>query len=218
MRLPGNTRPGSCAIPVEPGLLVESELPWLARLEEKWWRLITPAKPLPCETPETSTICPTLKMSTPTLPPSLKFASSLSGTRNSRKTCPASVEALARWPAAALLMRDARRLPKVTCTAPYPSVAGVLICVTRLSDTSSTVTGSESPSSVKTRVMPTLRPTNPNVMFLPSIQGPDSIVRQPWFSKLDFDVHPGRQIELHQRIDRLRSEERRVGKECRSRW
>src|SRR5215831_4579015 len=36
MRLPGNTRPGSCAIPVEPGLLCEIELPWLARLDEKW--------------------------------------------------------------------------------------------------------------------------------------------------------------------------------------
>src|SRR5262249_13414251 len=56
MRLPGNTRPGSCAWPVEPGLLCEIELPWLARLDEKWWRLITPAKPLPCETPDTSTI------------------------------------------------------------------------------------------------------------------------------------------------------------------
>ena len=29
------------------GLLCESELPWLARFDEKWWRLMTPAKPLP---------------------------------------------------------------------------------------------------------------------------------------------------------------------------
>jgi hypothetical protein len=29
------------------------------------------------------------------------------------------------------------------------------------------VTGSESPSSVKMRVMPTFRPTSPKVMFLP---------------------------------------------------
>src|SRR5207253_929512 len=43
MRLPGKTRPGSCAAPMEPGLLCESELPCEARLEEKWWRLIAPA-------------------------------------------------------------------------------------------------------------------------------------------------------------------------------
>ena len=40
MRLPGNTRPGLWFWPVEPGLLCETELPWLARLDEKWWRLI----------------------------------------------------------------------------------------------------------------------------------------------------------------------------------
>src|SRR5262249_35292417 len=33
MRLPGNTRPGSCAAPIEPGLLCEMELPCEARLE-----------------------------------------------------------------------------------------------------------------------------------------------------------------------------------------
>ena len=27
------------------------ELPWVARLDEKWWRLMTPAKPLPCVMP-----------------------------------------------------------------------------------------------------------------------------------------------------------------------
>ena len=47
MRLPGNTLLGSCFWPVEPGLLCETELPWLARFDEKWWRLMTPAKPLP---------------------------------------------------------------------------------------------------------------------------------------------------------------------------
>src|SRR5256886_1312084 len=35
MRLPGNTRAGLWFWPVEPGLLCEIELPWLARLEEK---------------------------------------------------------------------------------------------------------------------------------------------------------------------------------------
>ena len=36
MRLPGNTRPGSCAMPMEPGVLCERELPCDARFELKW--------------------------------------------------------------------------------------------------------------------------------------------------------------------------------------
>src|SRR5467141_1749584 len=36
MRLPGNTRAGLWFWPVEPGLLCEIELPWVARLDEKW--------------------------------------------------------------------------------------------------------------------------------------------------------------------------------------
>jgi len=39
----------------------------------------------------------------------------------------------------------------------------------RLSDTSSTVTGSVLPSSVKMRVMPTLRPTNPMLISPSSV-------------------------------------------------
>ena len=35
MRLPGNTRPGSCAMPIEPELLCESELPCEARFERE---------------------------------------------------------------------------------------------------------------------------------------------------------------------------------------
>jgi hypothetical protein len=40
-----------------------------------------------------------------------------------------------------------------------------LIWVTRLLDTSSTVTGMEAPSSAKMRVMPTLRPTRPRLIL-----------------------------------------------------
>src|SRR5258708_32484760 len=82
------------------------------------------------------------------------------------------------------------------------------ICVTRLSETSSTVTGSESPSSVKTRVMPTLRPTNPKVISYPSFKGADcygsaaKFLRLP-FLQLDLDIDSGRQVELHQRVHRL---------------
>ena len=46
-------------MPIEPGALCETELPWVARFDEKWWRLIAPAKPLPIVTPVTSTFCPT---------------------------------------------------------------------------------------------------------------------------------------------------------------
>src|SRR6185437_16145670 len=42
----------------------------------------------------------------------------------------------------------------------------VLICVMRLLATSSTVTGTAAPSSVKIRVMPTLRPTSPRLIFV----------------------------------------------------
>src|SRR3546814_12896570 len=93
-----------------------------------------------------------------------------------------------------------------------------------------TVTGIDAPSSVKMRVMPTLRPTIAIVMSVISLAQRD----------LDFDAR--RQVEFGQcvdgffrRIDDLheplvradfvlvtRSEERRVGKECvstcRSRW
>src|SRR5258708_8670930 len=82
------------------------------------------------------------------------------------------------------------------------------ICVTRLSETSSTVTGSESRSSVKTRVMPNLRPTNPKVISYPSFKGADcygsaaKFLRLP-FLQLDLDIDSGRQVELHQRVHRL---------------
>ena len=79
MRLPGKTRPGSCAMPIEPGLLCESELPCEARFDEKWWRLITPAKPLPIVVPCTSTFWPTLKMSTLSSPPTLSSPTLVGG-------------------------------------------------------------------------------------------------------------------------------------------
>src|SRR5262245_46450269 len=84
----------------------------------------------------------------------------------------------------------------------------------RLSETSSTVTGSMLPSSVKMRVMPTLRPTNPivipNLYFLvPACAGMPAAIGRPFtyyfalLLDLDFDVYAGRKVQLHQRIDRL---------------
>ncbi len=43
MRLPGKTRPGSWRWPMEPGARCDTELPWLASWELKWWRLMVPA-------------------------------------------------------------------------------------------------------------------------------------------------------------------------------
>src|SRR6266850_7945578 len=60
----------------------------------------------------------------------------------------------------------------------------------RLSETSSTVTGCVTPSSVKTRVMPTLRPTNP-IDILKALLD------------LDLYIDSGRQIELHERVHGL---------------
>src|SRR5207237_6321901 len=117
MRLPGNTRPGSCAMEIEPGELCESELPCEARLELKLCRRITPENPRPLVVPLMYTSCPTAKVSMLTATPSLNLASSSVATENSRNNSPASAPAFARCPACDLLTRLARRLPYVTCTA-----------------------------------------------------------------------------------------------------
>src|SRR5688572_31277116 len=77
----------------------------------------------------------------------------------------------------------------------------------------------ESPSSVNTRVMPTLRPTNPKLMLFASCpKVPDEINNDECrvmneelrhssllshASQLYFNVHAGRQIELHERVHGL---------------
>ncbi len=69
--LPGNTRPGSCAIEIEPGTLCERLLPCEARCDLKLWRLMVPVKPLPIDVPCTSTSWPTEKTPTGTWAPAL---------------------------------------------------------------------------------------------------------------------------------------------------
>jgi hypothetical protein len=95
MRLPGITRPGSWRMPIEPGALVETELPWVARFDEKWCRLIAPAKPLPIVTPVTSTFCPAWNRSMSSVEPALNSAAWAAVSGNSRSTVPASTPALA---------------------------------------------------------------------------------------------------------------------------
>ena len=77
--LPGNTRPGSCAIEIEPGTLCERLLPCDARCDLKWWRLIVPVKPLPIDVPCTSTSWPTAKTPTGTCAPGLYSAATVVG-------------------------------------------------------------------------------------------------------------------------------------------
>src|SRR5574343_13694 len=115
--LPGNTRPGSCAMEMEPGTLCERLLPCEARCEPKLWRLIVPAKPLPMEVPCTSTFWPAANTVTGTAAPAAYWAAVSGVTRNSWMISPASTPALARWPATGLVTRDARRLPNGTCRA-----------------------------------------------------------------------------------------------------
>src|SRR5262249_5648908 len=59
----------------------------------------------------------------------------------------------------------------------------------------STVTGTCSPASVNTRLMPTFCAITPQRICLVLVS------RR---SELDLDIHAGSEIELHQRIDRLR--------------
>src|SRR3954466_2029002 len=90
----------------------------------------------------------------------------------------------------------------------------------RLSETSSTVTGWVLPSSVKMRVMPTLRPTSPIAIssssdLIPAWAGTPASIGQH-FSRtaccstvqrsllhLDFDVDASRQIQLHKCVHGL---------------
>src|SRR6186713_1291078 len=58
------------------------------------------------------------------------------------------------------------------------------------------VTGTETPSAVKTRVMPHLRPTNPMLMARALFPIPRSV-------ELDLHVDTGREVELHQRVHGL---------------
>ena len=79
--LPLNTLPGSWHWPVEPWLRCETDTPWLARKPPKLWRFIAPAKPLPIDTPDTSTNWPGTKWAAVISRPTSTMQSAL--TRNS---------------------------------------------------------------------------------------------------------------------------------------
>src|ERR1700722_5962801 len=128
---------------------------------------MVPWKPLPTVVPVTSTIWPALNMSTLSSPPVASSSPSPLLKRNSCEVYPAATFALAKWPGSALVTREGRRLPMVTWTARYPSALSFLTCEMRFGNASTTVTGTVTPASVNTRVMPHLRPTRPMVIVNP---------------------------------------------------
>src|SRR5436305_9775452 len=95
--------------------------------------------------------------------------------------------ALARWPRSAFETLRSATGPHASCTASYPSVSGVRTATTGHGPASITVTGVTEPlSSSKSCVIPSFLPT------------------MPFMSELDLDVDAGREVEPHERVDRLR--------------
>ena len=144
--------------------------------------------------------------------PALKLGELVGVTVNSFSTSPASTPALARWPACGLGHARGAAL------AEGDLHGGIAVGVRRL-DLGDAIVGhvqhrhrNGAPSSVKMRVMPTLRPTSPKLISFPLVQmPPTSIDRQPIMQlrrysacyaidllQLDLHIHAGRQIELHQ--------------------
>src|SRR5207237_746901 len=93
-----------------------------------------------------------------------------------------STPAFFTWPASAFGVRLAFFAPNPSSARPSATE------MTAHGPASITVTGTCVPAASKTRVIPSLRPINPFMSLL----------------DFDFDVHAGREIELRQRIDRLR--------------
>ena len=165
MRLPGNTRPGSWRWPVEPGVRVRDRVAVRLAVRREVVALddagealadgralhvhrLADLEDLDADLAADLQVGEFLRPRRgipsargPLRPPPWRGARRAASSRGSRGAC---------------RTRPARRRSR-----PCPAV---LICVIRLSETSSTVTGWASPSSVKMRVMPTLRPTSPIVM------------------------------------------------------
>src|SRR6185503_1598073 len=91
-----------------------------------------------------------------------------------------------------------------SCTASYPSVCAVFACTTTHGPALMTVAGTTVPSASNTWVMPTLRPMMPVTINKPAWRRA-ALLRVVFLpERLDLHVHAGRQVELHQRVDRLR--------------
>src|SRR4051795_393945 len=95
--------------------------------------------------------------------------------------------ALARWPRSAFETLRSATGSHASWTASYPSASGVRTATTGHGPASITVTGVTEPlSSSKSCVIPSFLPT------------------RPFISELDLDVDAGREVEPHERVDRLR--------------
>ena len=164
MCLPGNTRPGVWRWPMEPGERCDSEVPWEAGPPAKLWRLIVPAKPLPMVVPVTSTIWPALNMST--------LSSRARGEIRAFVVGEAELDQrLARLDLGLGVVPGERLGQAGRLAAAEGDLHGAvavgfdsLDLGDAVRQASITVTGIDSPASVKTRVMPALRPTRPIVI------------------------------------------------------
>src|SRR5439155_9456621 len=156
---------------------------------------MTPWNPFPFETPMTSTRSCGLNRVTRTLSPTA--GSSPPGiSRNSFSPRVGGTFALSKCPFSALV--TLRALPGSTspsCTASYPAFALSRRATTTQGPAWTTVQGIVPPSASKTCVIAILRPINPSTT-------PASL---PFLlERLDLDLHPGGEVELHQRVHRLR--------------
>src|SRR5512145_1244510 len=193
------TREGHAEAPMDPGARWNMD-PWVARPPLKFHRFTTPVNPRPFVCPVTSTKSPSRKMSTLISWPTSRAVSAV--TRTSLRAPNVPLPAFWKCPRSGFPTRWAFFRPNPIWTASYPSEFAVFLWMTVHGPASITVTGTTFPSASNTWVIPN---------FLPII--PVVIVRTLSFlsfgagsrpSELDFDLDPGRQIELHQGVDRRR--------------
>ena len=115
IRIPLKMRAGVAQAPTEPGERCLRSVPWEADRPLKPCRFITPAKPLPLDTPTTSTRSPGVNTSALSSWP--RVYSPASAVRSSTRWRLASTPALAKWPARGLLTRRGLISPKASWTA-----------------------------------------------------------------------------------------------------
>src|SRR5690349_10570038 len=112
--------------------------------------------------------------------------------------------AFLKWPVIGLEMRCGfTNSTKPNCTASYPSACLLRRCTTTQGPAWSTVQGTAAPSSANTWVMPSLIPRMP-FTAIRMILYTRSFHRVFAAKGLDLHVYPRRQIELHQRVHRIR--------------
>src|SRR5580704_6966693 len=124
-----------------------------------------------------------------------------SSTRNSASLRFGSTLATAKCPRSALGRLLVLRRPEPSCRATYPFLSLVRCPITWQLASRSTVTGTCSPASVKTRVIPTFCAITPERIGIILCCCPP--IRLKPVLELDLDVDAGSEVELHQRIDRL---------------